>query len=57
MCRPSDYVRNSVHYIMNEALSRCLISVHYRSKNFLMAVIGLHMAQAFSPAGKMRAMS
>ncbi len=41
----TDHAWNSVNYIMNEAYFGQLIrGIHYWSANFLMAVIGLHMA-------------
>ena len=43
---------NSVYYIMNEALFGQLIrGIHYWSANFLMAAVGLHMAQVFFSGG------
>jgi menaquinol-cytochrome c reductase cytochrome b subunit len=43
-----DHAWNSVYYIMNEAYFGTLIrGIHYWSANFLMAVIGLHMARTF----------
>ncbi len=48
----TDHAWNSVHYIMNEAYFGQLIrGIHYWSANFLMAVIGLHMAQVFFAGG------
>src|SRR3712207_87133 len=44
----TDHAWNSVSYIMNEAYFGVLIrGIHYWSANFLMAVIGLHMARTF----------
>jgi quinol-cytochrome oxidoreductase complex cytochrome b subunit len=44
----TDHAWNSVYYIMNEAYFGKLIrGIHYWSANFLMAVIGLHMARTF----------
>ncbi|MGB3682507.1 MAG: cytochrome b N-terminal domain-containing protein [Rubrobacteraceae bacterium] len=47
-----DHAWNSVYYIMNEAYFGQLIrGIHYWSANFLLAVIGLHMAQVFFSGG------
>ena len=44
----NDHAWNSIHYIMNEAYFGQLIrGIHYWSANFLLAFIGLHMAQVF----------
>src|SRR3712207_823212 len=44
----TDHAWNSVSYIMNDAYFGALIrGIHYWSANFLMAVIGLHMARTF----------
>ncbi len=44
----TDHAWNSVYYIMNEAYFGQLIrGIHYWSANFLLAVIGLHMARTF----------
>ena len=44
----TDHAWNSVYFIMNEAYFGQLIrGVHYWSANFLLAVIGLHMARTF----------
>ncbi|WP_119069740.1 cytochrome b [Rubrobacter indicoceani] len=43
-----DHAWNSVYYIMNGAYFGVLIrGIHYWSANFLLAVIGLHMARTF----------
>lgn len=43
-----DHAWNSVYYIMNEAyFGRLIRGIHYWSANFLMAVIGLHMARTY----------
>jgi quinol-cytochrome oxidoreductase complex cytochrome b subunit len=43
---------NSVYYIQEEAYFGALIrGIHYWSANFLLAVIGLHMAQVFFSGG------
>lgn len=43
---------NSTYYIQNEAYFGWLIrGIHYWSANFLMAMIGLHMAQVFFSGG------
>jgi menaquinol-cytochrome c reductase cytochrome b subunit len=48
----TDHAWNSVYYIMNEAYFGTLIrGIHYWSANFLMAMIGLHMAQVFFSGG------
>jgi menaquinol-cytochrome c reductase cytochrome b subunit len=48
----TDHAWNSVYYIMNDAYFGQLIrGIHYWSANFLMAVIGLHMAQVFFSGG------
>jgi len=48
----TDNAWNSVNYIMNEAYFGTLIrGIHYWSANFLLAVIGLHMAQVFFAGG------
>jgi quinol-cytochrome oxidoreductase complex cytochrome b subunit len=48
----TDHAWNSVNYIMNEAYFGQLIrGLHYWSANFLLAVIGLHMAQVFFSGG------
>jgi quinol-cytochrome oxidoreductase complex cytochrome b subunit len=47
-----DHAWNSVFYIMNEAYFGTLIrGIHYWSANFLMVVVGLHMAQVFFSGG------
>ena len=44
----TDHAWNSVSYIMNDAYFGILLrGIHYWSANFLMAVIGLHMARTF----------
>jgi menaquinol-cytochrome c reductase cytochrome b subunit len=44
----TDHAWNSVYYIMHGAYFGTLIrGIHYWSANFLMAVIGLHMARTF----------
>src|ERR687896_1142773 len=44
----TDHAWNSVYYIMNDAYFGTLIrGIHYWSANFLLAVIGLHMARTF----------
>jgi menaquinol-cytochrome c reductase cytochrome b subunit len=44
----TDHAWNSVYYIMNEAyFGRLIRGIHYWSANFLLAVIGLHMARTF----------
>src|ERR671932_1820611 len=44
----TDNAWNSVHYIMNDAYFGTLIrGIHYWSANFLLAMIGLHMARTF----------
>src|SRR5215211_7392203 len=44
----TDHAWNSVYYIMNGAYFGTLIrGIHYWSANFLMAVIGLHLARTF----------
>ena len=48
----TDHAWNSVYYIMNDAFFGQLIrGIHYWSANFLMAFIGLHMAQVFFSGG------
>ena len=48
----TDHAWNSVYYIMNDAYFGQLIrGIHYWSANFLMAMIGLHMAQVFFSGG------
>src|ERR671932_2173721 len=48
----TDHAWNSVYYIMNEAYFGTLIrGIHYWSANFLLVVIGLHMAQVFFAGG------
>ncbi len=48
----TDHAWNSVYYIMNDAYFGVLIrGIHYWSANFLMALIGLHMAQVFFSGG------
>ncbi len=48
----TDDAWNSVYYIMNEAYFGTLIrGIHYWSANFLLAMIGLHMAQVFFSGG------
>lgn len=48
----TDHAWNSVFYIMNEAYFGTLIrGIHYWSANFLMVVVGLHMAQVFFSGG------
>ncbi len=48
----TDHAWNSVYYIMNEAYFGTLIrGIHYWSANFLLVVIGLHMAQVFFSGG------
>lgn len=48
----TDHAWNSVYYIMNEAYFGTLIrGIHYWSANFLLAAIGLHMAQVFFSGG------
>jgi quinol-cytochrome oxidoreductase complex cytochrome b subunit len=48
----TDNAWNSINYIMNEAYFGTLIrGIHYWSANFLLAVIGLHMAQVFISGG------
>lgn len=48
----TDHAWNSVYFIMNEAYFGTLIrGIHYWSANFLMAMIGLHMAQTFFSGG------
>ena len=48
----TDHAWDSVSYIMNDAYFGILIrGIHYWSANFLMAVIGLHMAQVFFSGG------
>lgn len=47
-----DHAWNSVYYIMNEAYFGQLIrGIHYWSANFLLVVMGLHMAQVFFSGG------
>ena len=44
----TDHAWNSVYYIMNDVYFGQLIrGIHYWSANFLLAVIGLHMARTF----------
>ena len=44
----TDHAWNSVYYIMNDAYFGQLIrGIHYWSANFLIATVGLHMAQVF----------
>ncbi|WP_273843720.1 cytochrome b [Rubrobacter calidifluminis] len=44
----TDHAWNSIYYIMNDVYFGKLIrGIHYWSANFLMAVIGLHMARTF----------
>jgi menaquinol-cytochrome c reductase cytochrome b subunit len=48
----TDHAWNSVYYIMNDVYFGQLIrGIHYWSANFLMALIGLHMAQVFFSGG------
>lgn len=48
----TDHAWNSVYFIMNDAYFGVLIrGIHYWSANFLMAMIGLHMAQVFFSGG------
>jgi quinol-cytochrome oxidoreductase complex cytochrome b subunit len=48
----TDHAWNSVYYIMNDAYFGILIrGIHYWSANFLLAMIGLHMAQVFFSGG------
>ena len=48
----TDHAWNSIYYIMNDAYFGTLIrGIHYWSANFLLAVIGLHMAQVFFSGG------
>lgn len=48
----TDHAWDSVYYIMNDAYFGVLIrGIHYWSANFLMAVIGMHMAQVFFSGG------
>ena len=48
----TDHAWNSVYYIMNDVYFGQLIrGIHYWSANFLLAVIGLHMAQVFFSGG------
>src|ERR671916_2369378 len=48
----TDHAWNSVYYIMNDAYFGQLIrGIHYWSANFLLAMIGLHMAQVFFSGG------
>ena len=48
----TDHAWNSIYYIMNEAYFGTLIrGIHYWSANFLLVVIGLHMAQVFFSGG------
>src|ERR687893_108024 len=50
----TDHAWNSVYYIMNDAYFGQLIrGIHYWSANFLLALIGLHMAQVFFSGGYM----
>jgi menaquinol-cytochrome c reductase cytochrome b subunit len=44
----TDHAWNSIYYIMNDAYFGTLIrGIHYWSANFLLVVIGLHMARTF----------
>lgn len=44
----TDHAWDSIYYIMNDAyFGRLIRGIHYWSANFLMAVIGLHMARTF----------
>src|ERR671932_730404 len=44
----TDHAWDSVYYIMNEAyFGRLIRGIHYWSANFLLVVIGLHMARTF----------
>jgi menaquinol-cytochrome c reductase cytochrome b subunit len=48
----TDHAWGSIYYIMNEAYFGTLIrGIHYWSANFLLVVIGLHMAQVFFSGG------
>ncbi len=48
----TDHAWDSVYYIMNEAYFGVLIrGIHYWSANFLLAVVGMHMAQVFFSGG------
>ena len=48
----TDHAWDSIYYIMNEAYFGTLIrGIHYWSANFLLVVIGLHMAQVFFSGG------
>src|SRR3712207_9238825 len=48
----TDHAWNSVYYIMNDVYFGQLIrGIHYWSANFLLAVIGLHMAQVLFSCG------
>ncbi len=48
----TDHAWNSAYYIQNEAYFGWLIrGIHYWSANFLLAMIGLHMAQVFFSGG------
>jgi menaquinol-cytochrome c reductase cytochrome b subunit len=44
----TDHAWNSVYYVMNEAhFGQLIRGIHYWSANFLLAFVGLHMAQVF----------
>ena len=44
----TDHAWNSVYYIMSEAhFGQLIRGIHYWSANFLLAMIGIHMAQVF----------
>src|ERR671933_407739 len=48
----TDHAWDSVYYIMNDAyFGRLIRGIHYWSANFLLVVIGLHMAQVFFAGG------
>ena len=48
----TDHAWGSIYYIMNEAYFGTMIrGIHYWSANFLLVVIGLHMAQVFFSGG------
>jgi quinol-cytochrome oxidoreductase complex cytochrome b subunit len=48
----TDHAWSSIYYIMNEAYFGTMIrGIHYWSANFLLVVIGLHMAQVFFSGG------
>ena len=48
----TDHAWDSVYYIMNDAYFGQLIrGIHYWFANFLIAMVGLHMAQVFFSGG------